>query len=280
MNTIESLLEKLTKKDWYTNSYIKGVSFLKTTLKTTRAPLMYESRIIIVGRGKKIWYINSEVFHYNADNYLILSLPMSFECEAGEDVLALIIDIDLKILSEVISNFSENEKICWDINKVVNAIPMKPNLQKSVIRMLEIANSEEESRILGESILKEILYRILKDRQWWDLFALYQKDSKFARFAQLIRKINNNLSSQYSLKELASEMVMSETSLYRYFKKLTSQAPLQYIKNIRLQKAREYILKNDLSLYEVSKKIGYNSISQFSREYSRFFWFTPKQTKN
>ena len=279
MNSIESLLDTLVSSDWYTPSNIPGVTFLKTTERLARTPMMYESRIIIVGRWEKKWYLNGKTLHYNADNYLILSIPMSFECEANEDVLALMIDINLKLLWEVISDFPEIEKWSWDIEEAVNAIPLKPDLKNSIIRLLEVASSKEESKILWEWILKEILYRILKDKHGWALLALYEKGWKFARFAQLIHHINNNYASQYTLGKLSSDMAMSETSLFRYFKKYTSQSPLQYIKNIRLQKARDLIMKKTFTLNEISKKVWYKSVSQFSREFHNFFWVTPKKAE-
>lgn len=277
MKTIERLLAQLAENEGYTPSFIPGVSFFKSSDGSPRTPLMYESRIIIVWRGEKIWYLNGKAFHYNTDNYLILSLPMAFECETKWNTLALAIDINFKLLGEIIFNFPPLNHENNQIKKAVHALPLKNPLSKSIIRLLEVARSAEESKILAEWILKEILYHVLKDQHGWALQALYQDGATFSRFAQLIHKINSNISRPYSLADLASEMAMSQTSLYRYFKKLTSEAPLTYIKNIRLQKAREMILEKDASIKEVSKNVGYKSVSQFSREFRRYFGVPPKQ---
>lgn len=278
MKTIVDFLEQLAINDGYTTSYIPWVSFFRSTLSSPREKLMYQSRIIIVARWEKIWYINGKTLYYNSNNYLVLAIPMAFECETKENVLALSIDINLKLLWEVIADLWDTNNFHWDINDAVNAIPLQQNLKNSVIQLLRIAQNEEESKILWENILKEILYRVLRDKHANALFALHEEWSDFARFSQLVHKINSNISEDYSLNSLSKDMAMSETSLYRYFKKYTSQSPVQYIKNIRLQQAKEILLQNRLTVKEVSKQVGYKSSSQFSREFHSYFGFTPKET--
>lgn len=279
MYTIELLLDELAKKEGYTQSYIPWVQFLRTNKAMSRSPMLYKSRIIIVGRGEKKWYLNGKTLCYNANNYLILAVPMSFECEAGEDVLALIIDIDTKLLGEVVAKLPLDQRRVDESVAAVHAREMNQALRDSVIRLLKIAWDAQESSVLWEDVLKEILYRMLQDKQRGALLSLYEENSTFGRFSRLIQKITQNLAADYTLGELAKDMAMSEISLNRYFKKMTDQSPLKYIKNMRLQKAKELIFWWEKTLSEIAKYIWYKSFSQFSREYKAFFWVSPKNTK-
>jgi len=281
MSNITKLLDRLSINEWYTESYLEGVYFFKSSKSVPRAPLFYKSRIIIVWEGTKIGYLDGKTIQYNKDNYLVLSVPMAFECETivekDKKFLALIIDIDFKILNEIVQNlwehniFSENMEKKW-----VESVKMEPALKDSVCKLLKTLESKEESKILWSNTLREILYRVLKGKHWVSLFALYDTNARFSKLAKILNEINKNYSENYYVKDLAKSMWMSEAAFFRYFKSVTGFPPIQYIKNIKLQKAKELLISENLLLKEVAKKIWYKSIPQFSREFKRYFDVSPK----
>lgn len=269
-------LNLLAKNEGYTQSFIDWINFFKASKTLPRAPLKYESRIIIIWEGKKVWYLWDKTIVYNKDNYLILSIPMAFDCEAVAEnwkpLLALIIDIDFEILNEIIAQININSQL-WDtqIERGVEAISLKKSLKQSVYRLLEILENREDSKILWKNQLREILYLVLKDSHWNALLSLYEEKSRFWKLAKILNEINKDYSKEFYVRDFAKIMWMSEANFFRYFKKITGFSPIQYIKNIRLQKAYYLIKTEKLLLKEVAKKVWYNSTSQFSREFKRYF---------
>jgi len=120
------------------------------------------------------------------------------------------------------------------------------------------------------------LYLIMTD-EGGDFLRKYLKDGSIThQIVKIISKIKRNFSENINMKELAKSFGMSESSLYHNFKKVTLLSPLQFQKTLRLQEARHIILTQDIDVGEVAFSVGYESPSQFSREYSRMFGLSPK----
>ena len=150
-------------------------------------------------------------------------------------------------------------------------------LDDAVFRLLEILESPNDSTILGPSIIKEITYRVLMGEQGRSLRLAFSSDHYLSRVAKVLKLIHSNYHRALDVATLAKEANMSIPTFHVHFKSVTSSTPIQYIKAIRLHQARLLMIRKGVNASQVSAMVGYESPSQFSREFKRYFGRTPVQ---
>jgi len=150
-------------------------------------------------------------------------------------------------------------------------------LQGALIRLLRLLSNPTDLRILGSSIVREILYRVLQGEQGGQLRHLVLRDSGSHRIATLVRFLNENYSERLTIADTARAASMSNSTLHHRFREVTSMSPLQYLKKIRLHHARTMMVDRGLNATEAGLQVGYGSASQFSREFKRLFGYPPGQ---
>ncbi|MBM9615008.1 AraC family transcriptional regulator [Desulfobulbus rhabdoformis] len=277
------LFERFDLPELFTESNLDGVRFFKSNNHTPRTPLIYDPGIFIVAQGSKKGYLADMVFQYDANNYLVTSVPIPFECETfatpEAPFLGLYIDIDMSVLHELIgqleeSNGIQNTKLSQR-PKGVGPAQMDENMFDAVCRLLKCLQSRTETKILGPGLIKEILFRVLCGTQASSLFALATHTGNFASVSRALKTIHSDYGSKLDVEQLASMAGMSVSTFHRAFKSVTSDSPGQYLKKIRLSKARDFIRNDQMKAYIAADKVGYESVSQFSREFKRYFGQTP-----
>ncbi len=148
-------------------------------------------------------------------------------------------------------------------------------LLDAVLRLVRLLDTPQDIPVLSPLIIREILYRILQDEQG-DLISQFAIIGSHAQgIAKAIRLISQDFSKPLRIEELAKEVNMSSSALHNQFKKVTAMSPLQYQKLIRLQEARRLLLSETSEAATVGFQVGYESPSQFSREYARMFGLPP-----
>jgi AraC-like DNA-binding protein len=145
----------------------------------------------------------------------------------------------------------------------------------ATVRLLEALLSPCESKLLGSSIVREITYRVLKGEQGGSLRAALTQGGHFGRIAKALRRIHAQYDHQLDVATLASEANMSVPAFHAHFKAVTSTSPIQYIKAMRLHQARLLIIRSGLTAATAAEHVGYESASQFSREFKRMFGRSP-----
>ena len=150
-----------------------------------------------------------------------------------------------------------------------------PDLQDALIRLLESLDNPTDLRILGSNITREIFYRLLQTKQGEHIRKLVQSGSNGHRVASLIRFLNANYGEHLSIEEIAQQAGMSTSSLHQKFRDVTGMSPLQYLKKIRLHRARAAMVEQGLNAREAGYQVGYGNPSQFSREFKRMFGVPP-----
>ena len=277
---ITTLLNSYAEKEGITESSLPQVKFHRASVPTIRGPIVYEPGIVIVGQGKKIGYLGEKVFTYDADNYFVVSIPLPFECstitDGKEPYLAMTVSLDLKVLVQLLEEmeqeFSASDKICG-----YYSTPITEDIRDASLRLLKVLGDNRNSRILGPQILREIYYHVLCGEQGTALRALAARHTHFSRISRSLIRIHEDYSSALDIKTLADELYMSVSAFHHHFKEITSSSPIQYIKRIRLHKAKMFLVQDQLSVNEAAEKVGYTSVSQFSREFKRFFGESPSR---
>jgi AraC-like DNA-binding protein len=283
-NQILNQVNKILPKEGLTNTYLNSVKLFKTTRCTPKGPLIYDLCLILVLQGRKIGYLGTETFKYDYKNYLVVPTTMPFECETfaskDEPFICILVSIDKNIMYELIDSISKEE--IQDSNKSnlgVFSDNVTLEIEDIVFRLLKILESKEESKILGNQILRELYYRISVGENSHFLHKMFLNTNIEAKISKSLKTIHDNFSQHLEIPQLAKEEDMSVSSFHTHFKRITSHTPLQYIKKIRLNKAKEFITNENFQVNETAYKVGYESISQFSKDFKIYYGYPPKEAK-
>lgn len=276
---LADLLDAIAVREGMHPTFVDGVRVFRGSERLPRAPMVYLPNIFIVGRGRKRAYLGGEVYTYDALNYLVSSVPMPAECESDASpeapILIVTIDVEPTMLGELILDMDEPLPPVAATPRGLSSTPMGPELAGAVIRLLECLRSPLDSRILGRQAVREIAYRVLLGEQGGSLRALASRDDHFARIARVLRQIHAEFARPIGVEELARRACMSVPAFHHHFKLVTASSPLQYLKRIRLDRAKSLMAHEGYNASTAAKAVGYESPSQFSREFKRLFGATP-----
>lgn len=286
MSQTIKLLEKFPKiGTGASESGLAGVRFFREIQHIPRKPMVYNPCISIVIQGHKIGYLGKQTFRYDANNYLVTTVTMPFECETfatpEEPLLGLIIDIDMGQLHDLIRRVGLQAKM---VNAGEKMLPrgigpaiMDEEMADAVYRLIKALGSKTDSQILGAGLVLEILYRTLFGTQAPILYSLAMHSGTFSKVAQVLKIMQSEYAEKLDVEHLADKAHMSASAFHRAFKEITSDSPMQYLKKIRLTKARDLMMQKSMKAYIAANEVGYESASQFSREFKRYFGQSPAE---
>src|SRR3954454_15404171 len=272
------LLGEIAVEEGMQRTPVEGVEVFRATKSVPRAPIVYLPRILIVGQGRKRAFLGGETYRYDAYNYLVLSVPLPAECETEaspeEPLFLLAIHVEPSMVGEMLLELDEPSVVA-PTPRGISSTPMNEELAGAVVRLLECLKKPTDSRILGRQTVREIVYRVLQGEQGGALRALASRDDHFARIARVLRLLHAEYARQFSVEELAKKAGMSLAAFHHYFKLVTASSPLQYLKRVRLDQARRLMAHDGYNASTAARAVGYESPSQFSREFKRLFGATP-----
>ncbi|HEX8406316.1 MAG TPA: AraC family transcriptional regulator [Duganella sp.] len=276
-----ALLEKLAPFEGYTLSALDGVKFMRANASIPRIPVMYEPCIVIVCQGRKRGYLAGEHYVYDANHYLVLSVPLPFESEteasAEEPMLAVSVRIDLQVAAELVLALDASRKDVPAAPRGMVSTPLSEGMSDALLRLLNALTVPDDAAILGPDIVRELLYRVLTGPQGGAVHAALTQQSHFGKIGKALRRIHAHYDSDIDVGTLAGEAGMSLAAFHANFKAVTHTTPIQYLKTTRLHKARLLMVQDGVTAATASNLVGYESSSQFSREFKRFFGRTPVQ---
>ncbi|MCO7247296.1 AraC family transcriptional regulator [Halomonas sp. Mc5H-6] len=246
---------------------------------TDKAPCLYRSMICFILQGSKRVAINDNLLSYDSEQYLIsaLDLPLTgqiFDAEEGLPYVAVSLVLDPAILAELAATMpSVRESEPTKIGITVN--PMSAPLRDTLLRLLSLLDSPEDIPALAPLVERELLYRLLQEPQGQLLRQIAQPDGALSRIRRAAAWIRDNYKVRLQIEVLCDVSGMSRASLHRHFLSMTGLSPVQYQKQLRLQEARQLLLAGEHRASDVAFVVGYESASQFSREYTRQFGVSP-----
>jgi AraC-like DNA-binding protein len=273
------LLDEVAVHEGTHRTLIDGVEVTRVSKPVPRAPMVYQPNIVVVGQGRKRAYLGGEAYTYDAFNYLVLSVPLPAECETEaspeEPLLLVAINVEPTMLGEMLLEMDEPSPPVGPTPRGISTTPMSEELSGAVIRLLECLKSPLDSRMLGRQTVREIVFRVLCGEQGGSLRALASRDDHFARIARVLQHIHAEYARPLGAEEMAKRAGMSVSAFHHYFKLVTASSPLQYLKRIRLDQARRLMAHDGYNASTAARAVGYESPSQFSREFKRLFGVTP-----
>lgn len=274
-----SLLSELAVHEGMQPTSIEGVQVYRQSRSVSRGPMVYRPHIIIVGQGQKRAYLGGQVYTYDPFNYLVLAVPLPAECDAeatqDKPILIANIDIEATMVAEMLLEMDEDLPSVGETPRGISTSPMNEELGTAVIRLLECLKCPVDSRLLGRQMVREVVYRVLRGEQGGALRALASRDDHFTRIARVLKYIHAEFAQPLGTEEMAKRAGMSVSVFHHHFKLVTACSPLQYLKRIRLDQARLLMIQDGHNASTAARAVGYESPSQFSREFKRLFGMTP-----
>jgi AraC-like DNA-binding protein len=261
---------------------ISSLAFFRREAPTDACVCQVEPSIVVVVQGAKQLLIGDAAYAYNTERFLITSLdfPASsqvLEASPDKPCLGLVLRLDLRILAELIPQTRLPPPCDRATEASAHLGTITPAFLAPFSRLLALLDEPVDMAVLAPLIEREIHYRLLKSDLAPRLLQLVAVGSQRQRIASAIDWLKANYARPLHIDELAAHVHMSSSSLHHYFRQLTAKSPLQYQKWLRLSEARRLMLNESMEAAQAAFQVGYESPSQFSREYSRLFGAPPRR---
>jgi AraC-like DNA-binding protein len=259
---------------------IPGVSLHRRTSPTPPCRTTYHPGIIVVAQGSKQVNLGPTSFIYDESHFLLtaVDLPIvSWVAAATDEVPCLVLSLrlDMSMVRELLGREEIHVAEAPSDSPAMSIGKSTPEFLNACCRLLDLLDSPQDIPFLSGLIQREIIYRVLRGRVGARLRAVATLGDQSHRTAKVIAWITANYAKPLHVQDLAQIASMGVSTLHHHFRMLTSMSPLQYQKHLRLQSARNLMLNNGLDAASAAFEVGYESPTQFNREYSRFFGQPP-----
>ncbi|EHR7287907.1 AraC family transcriptional regulator N-terminal domain-containing protein [Vibrio parahaemolyticus] len=279
---LAKLIDRWTGNANQYDTPISGLRFSRWTTPTPPTSYTHNPSICLIAQGRKRVLLGEESFIYDANHFLISSIDLPIianiiEASEEQPYLGLIMELDLTEISQLIVDGELAFIQSKEAQKGIAVGELSESLLDAFVRLAELLNEGQNIKILAPIIKREIFYRLLMSEQGTRLHQIVTAGSHSHQIAKAIDWLKNNFVKPLSVGDLASYTGMSKSSFYTHFRSMTSMTPLQFQKKLRLSEARRLMLTENLDAMAATFKVGYESPSQFSREYSRLFGAPPSK---
>ena len=274
------LLRSLAPSEGYNLTALPSVRILRSDRALARTPVLYDPGIVIVCQGCKRGYFGDQLYVYDAQHYLAVSVPVPFDMEtdatAAQPLLALYLHLDFAVAADLMLQIGrEAVAEAEQAPQSMLSSPIDADMRGTLLRFLQALNRPLEAAVLGPSLLRELYFRVLTGAQGRALREALALKGQYGRIGRALRRIHAAYAETLDLAQLAREAGMSIPAFHQHFKAITQTSPMQYLKSTRLHQARLLMVRQDLSAEAACHAVGYTSASQFSREFRRLFGLTP-----
>ena len=247
--------------------------------------------LCVVAQGRKAVTIDGCTYRYDPFNYLVLTRGMRFEAEILEATvekpfLSFVLQIDPAIVRRVSADLREHstttfrrpasQSVPRRAADPARVTPLDANTSGAVLRFLRAATVGPDRRILAPMYLSEIVYRVLQAEQWRRLVGAATSEYRSDPVTRAISYIRGHLADQLTVADLADHVCLSPSAFAHLFRDITGMAPYQFIKGVRMERARELLVEGELNVSAIARGVGYSSLSHFVNEFKRYFGVTPR----
>jgi AraC-like DNA-binding protein len=281
---LEELIEQASRRIFaVANGHLKaarpieGLLLLRQDAPSAFEAFLYEPVLCLILQGRKQVSIGEQSLSFGPGECLLVSHDMPVCSRITKaPYLALVLEVDLATIRKLYEEVAES---ALDSERARAAITHRadPGLLDALRRYLALADSPADAKVLGPLISKEIHYRLLMAPFGGMLRSLIRHDSDASAIARAIGHLRGDIRASIAIPDLARRVGMSASSFHKHFRTITSTTPLQYQKELRLLEARRLLKTDGASVTIAALEVGYESSSQFSREYARKFGVPPSQ---
>ena len=259
---------------------IDGVAIYRRNRSAPPANAVYERSIFLVAQGKKSARVGDESFVYDPDNYLVVSVPLpvlSHIVDARPDrpFLSFAIDFELEDVRDIMLRAGNTPGTAEPPQRGLASCPVTTPIPEIASRLLGLLDRPEDIAVLAPLYRRELLYRVLEGPRGGFLRAVAMGHGHQRAIADVLAAIHRDCTQIFTVAELAAMAGMSASTFHEAFKAVTAATPMQYVKRLRLQEAHRQLTLGLTNVSGAAWGVGYNSLSQFSREFTRVFGANP-----
>lgn len=263
------------------NTAIPRVAISRGGATTEAAPGVYEPMMCLILQGAKCVLIGDQALHYDHASYFISTIDVPATGEVyyagtNEPYLSITLKFDPAVISDVLIGMEDDAPSAPSEPSCSFGIsPVTPELLDAWLRLLRLIETPRAIPVLAPLIEREIIYRLLSGPRGCMLRQVASGGSRLAQVRRAIGWIRDNLTEPFQIEDLAARAGMSASAFHRHFKAVTAMSPIQYQKRLRLHVARRMMIAESGDVAHIAFSVGYESATQFSREYARMFGTSP-----
>lgn len=278
------LVERYSKNTAIGDTPLECLKIVRRNHKTGPVHSMYEPCMCFVVQGEKLVTVGNAEYRCEPSRFFASASNMPvvgevIKASAQSPYLCLVLKLDQKIIYELVRETGPRRSDKGGKGVFVDEVTAP--LTDAFLRLMRTLGSEADRQVLAPLIIREIIYYLMKSRFADVIYQIGVKGSQMWRIFSSIEKIRRDFASPLTVDSLAEMADMSPSAFHQNFKKVTLLSPIQFQKQVRLQEARRLLATEIEDVTSVAFKVGYESPSQFSREYSRLFGLPPsKDVKN
>jgi AraC-like DNA-binding protein len=280
LDDLKSAIAQSASADGVHATAIPGLSLLRFSRPSEPTHGLIQPALCIVAQGRKRTIAGDRVMAYDAANFLVVSadtpiIGQVLEASPETPYLCFKLDLDPAAITELLIDVGGLGGGASEADASISVSPLTPELIDAATRLVRLLASPDDIRVLAPMVRREILYRVLQTDQATRLQQIALAESRLQQVNRAIGWIKANYRDSFAIETVAAEARMSASALHVHFKAVTAMSPLQYQKQLRLQEARRLMLAEALDAASAGHRVGYDSPSQFSREYARTFGAPP-----
>jgi AraC-like DNA-binding protein len=276
-------IERFAPHDGLHETPLPRLTLYRTCVTLPPSHTVYEPALCVLAQGRKHVLLGEERYVYDASNYLVVTqdLPMTghvIEASPEAPYLSLRLTFDPAEIQELGRSLRLDHCEVEAARPTARGLftgPICADLLDPVLRLVRLLDTPDDIATLGPLYSREILYRLMTSPEGWRLAQICQSEGRCKRIASAIAWLREHYAEPLRIESLARVAHMSPSSLHHHFKAVTAMSPLQYQKQLRLQEARRLLMTGSMDAATAGHRVGYESPSQFSREYSRLHGVPP-----
>ena len=279
-NELAQLIARFVPEEGINQTTIGTLTLARCEAPSAMVHTLYLPALCIIAQGQKVVGLDDERYVYDPLNYLVASVALPVtgqvtQASPEQPYLSLRLDIDPNDISTLIAEAGPVGVPAAGSGRGLYVAHLDTALQDAVMRLIRLLDNPRDIPMLAPLIQREILYRLLCSPQGQILRDIANADSQTHRVTRAIDWLNSHFNEPLRIEDLARVANLSQSTLHHRFKAMTAMSPLQYQKQLRLQEARRLMVCENLEVAAAGYRVGYESPSQFSREYSRLFGAPP-----
>ena len=273
-------IARLTVKAGRLTTAIPALSLNQYNAPTELTSYMHEPSLCLVARGAKRVLLEKEIFTYDAYHFLITTVDLPvvaqvLEASKEKPFLGLVLKLNRQAITEMMMDKSISLPRPQQASRGMVVSEVTLPLLDAFLRLIDLLDTPEDIPMLAPLVQREILYRLLRGDQGEHLRQIGAAGTQSHQIAQAIDWLKGNFQQPLHINELAISVRMSISTFHRHFRAMTSMSPLQFQKSLRLHEARRLMLTENMDAASAAFQVGYESHSQFNREYNRMFGSPP-----